>query len=94
MTDRQGLSRTVTIRGRRKVPRKPKFVAKAAVRSRSEDGEGEIVGTAQIEKLSSGTLVVHLDASGMSPDILRRGFSLDAFSVPEEKDEKDSEADL
>ena len=63
---------------RRMVPRKPVFVAKVPVCD-----EDEVVTTAKVEKLSSGNLIVHIDARELSADILRRGFS---FGKMEETD--------
>lgn len=72
-------------------PRKPKFVAQVPVREHGESGEGVIVGTAKIEKLSSGALIAHIDASKMSADFLRRGFSLDPMpEIAEPEKETDA----
>lgn len=82
MANRRGLSLSKT-KGRRRVSKKPRFVAEVAIRPRSESGEGEIVGTAKIEKLPGGALIAHIDMAGKSADILRRGFSLGTVTMTE-----------
>lgn len=69
----------------RMAPRKPIFVGQASIRGRGGSGEGVIVGTAKIEKLSSGALIAHVDASGMSAEFLRRGFSLEPVTESEKE---------
>jgi hypothetical protein len=64
-------------------PKKPKFVTEVPITSHPQDG-GEIVGTAKIEQLPGKAYIAHIDASGMSADILRRGFSLGSFTIVEE----------
>jgi hypothetical protein len=74
----------VTTRGKRVTPKKPKFVAEVSITGHHED-EGRIVGRAKIEQLPGGNCVVHIDASEMTAETLRRGFSIGSFSVPDEE---------
>jgi hypothetical protein len=60
--------------------RKPKFVAEVPVTVNFDD---KVIGTAKIEQLPGGNCVAHIDASGMTPEMLRRGFSLGSFVEPE-----------
>ena len=64
--------------------RKPKFVAEVPLINRLDGHpeQGEVIGTAKIEQLPGGNCVAHIDASGMTPEMLRRGFSLGDFDVP------------
>lgn len=64
-------------------PKKPNFVAEVPLLGHREE-DGKIVGSARIEKMPGGSLVVHIDGSGMSAETFRRGFSLGSFTVPEE----------
>jgi len=74
--------------GKKLAPRKPKFVAEAPVTSRLDDNK-TVVGIAKIEQLPGGSLIAHIDASGLSAEQLRRGLSVGSFTVPEEKDAPD-----
>ncbi|QEQ93930.1 hypothetical protein SEA_KARDASHIAN_65 [Streptomyces phage Kardashian] len=64
-------------------PKKPEFIGDVPVTGHGEF-EGEVVGSAKIEKMPGGSLIAHIDASGMSADILRRGFTLGSIIVSEE----------
>lgn len=67
--------------------RKPKFVAEVPVINRIDGSseEGKVIGTAKIEQLPGGNCVAHIDASGMTPEMLRRGFSLGDFDEPQDE---------
>lgn len=69
-------------------PKKPKFVAEVPLVNRLDGHpeEGEVVGMARIEQLPGGNCIAHIDASGMTADTLRRGFSIGDFSIAEEDD--------
>jgi hypothetical protein len=66
-------------KGRRMTPRKPKFVAEVTVTAGPIRDTGEVIGTAKIEKMSGGVFIAHIDASNMSAEMLRRGFTLGEF---------------
>jgi hypothetical protein len=85
MKARRLLVRSIPVPERKRVVRKPKFVAEVALTGHLED-DGKIVGSARIEQMPGGNLIAHVDASGMSAETLRRGFSLGSFTVPEDKD--------
>lgn len=70
-------------------PKKPKFIAEVPLINRLDGSpeEGMVVGTARIEQLPGGAIIAHIDASGMTADMLRRGFSIGDFSIPEEDDD-------
>jgi hypothetical protein len=61
---------------KRMAPKKPIFIGVVELTSPNETGEGEIVGSAKIEKLPGGALIAHIDARNMPAEILRRGFSM------------------
>jgi hypothetical protein len=84
MKVRRQLVRSVP--GRKRVARKPKFVAEVPLTGHLEE-DGKIVGSAKIEQLPGGNFIAHVDASGMTAETLRRGFSLGKFSIIEEKDD-------
>jgi hypothetical protein len=71
----------------RMTPKKPKFIGEIPVRNRIEGSpaEGELIGSAQVEELS-GRVIVHVDGSTMTGEMLRRGFSLGSFSIVEDSD--------
>lgn len=62
-------------------PKKPKFVAEVPF---TVNPGSEVVGTAKIEQLPGGNCIAHIDATGLTPEMLRRGFSLGDFDAPEE----------
>jgi hypothetical protein len=69
------------------VPKKPKFVAEVPLANRLDGSPeaGQVVGTAKIEQLPGGDCVIHIDAEGMTAEMLRRGFSVGEFSIPDEE---------
>lgn len=73
----------------RLAPKKPKFVGEVPVVNRLDGHpeEGEVVGTAKLERLSGGNIVVHIDGSTMTGEMLRRGFSLGSYSIAEDEDD-------
>lgn len=71
---------------KRMAPKKPIFIGVVELTSPGETGEGEIVGSAKIEKLPGGALIAHIDARNMPAEILRRGFSIGPILKEEEKD--------
>lgn len=73
---------------KRMAPRKPKIVGEVPVKNRLEGSaeEGQVVGTAQVEELS-GKLIFHIDMTGKTADILRRGFSMGSFSIAKDTEE-------
>jgi hypothetical protein len=64
-------------------PKKAEFVGEVPVINRLEGhpAEGQTIGTARVEKMPSGDLMVHIDASGMTGEMLRRGFAMGSFSI-------------
>ena len=62
-------------------PKEPKFIANVSVTSHADE---KVIGTAKIEQLPGGACIAHIDASEMTAEQLRRGFSLGSFKVPEE----------
>lgn len=46
---------------------------------------GEVIAVAKVEKLRSGAELFHIDLSGKSADILRRGFSMGDLPANEEE---------
>lgn len=68
--------------------RKTKIIGEIPIINRLEgtEEEGQVVGTGIVEELPSGDQIVHMDLSGKTADILRRGFSLGDISLyqPEE----------
>lgn len=74
-------------------PKKPKFVAEVPITGHLEE-DGKVVGIAKIEQMPGGNLIAHIDASGMSAETFRRGFSLGSFTVPEETDAPDQKDGL
>jgi hypothetical protein len=67
-------------------PRKPKFVGDAVIRGRLD---GNVLGSARIEQMG-GKFIAHIDASGMTAEDLRRGFSLGEVVPPEEEGDQSS----
>lgn len=68
----------------KRMTKPPKFVARTSLLGHGTE-DGEIVGTARVEQLH-GKLIFHVDASNMSAETLRRGFSVGEFSIPEEEE--------
>lgn len=66
-------------------PKEPKFIGEVPVVNRLEGSESErqVVGTAKLEELPGGNVVAHIDMSGETAEILRRGFSFGAVSLDE-----------
>lgn len=66
--------------------RKNKFIGEVPIVNRLEgtDEEGQVVGRGIVERLPNGGQVIHMDLSGKTADILRRGFSLGDISLYEE----------
>jgi hypothetical protein len=62
------------------------WIGEVPVTERRPGGEGDVVGVAKVEKLRSGALIHHIDLSGKSADILRRGFSLGELPRDEEEE--------
>lgn len=75
------------IKETRLLPKEANFVGEVPVVNRLEgsEEEGRVIGTARIERLDGGNLIAHVDASGMTGEILRRGFSIGSFSFLEDK---------
>lgn len=71
----------------RMAPKKPKFVGEAPVVNRLDGHpeEGEVVGTAKLEKLPGGNIVVHVDGNTITGEMLRRGFSFGSFSIKDDE---------
>lgn len=69
-------------KGTRMAPKPIKFVAEVPLISHPVDGSA-VIGSAKIETLH-GTLIAHIDASEMTAEHFRRGFSLGSFAVSEE----------
>ncbi|QEQ93560.1 hypothetical protein SEA_GIRLPOWER_61 [Streptomyces phage GirlPower] len=67
--------------------RKTKIIGEIPIINRLEGTEeGQVVGKGIVEELPSGDQIVHMDLSGKTADILRRGFSLGDISLYEEPD--------
>lgn len=60
------------------------WIGEVPVTERHPEGKGDAVAVAKVEKLKSGALVHHIDLSGKSVEILRRGFSLGELGKEEE----------
>ena len=71
-------------------PRKPKLIGEVPIvnRLRGTSEEGKIVGKGIVEQLPSGDLMVNMDLSGETADILRRGFSLGDVSLYNQEEER------
>ncbi len=65
------------------VLREPKFVGEVPVLNRLEGHpeEGKVIGTARLEQMSDGDIMVCIDGSTLTGEMLRRGFSLGSFSI-------------
>ncbi|AOZ65020.1 hypothetical protein SEA_MAYA_67 [Streptomyces phage Maya] len=63
--------------------RKTKIIGEIPIINRLEgtEEEGQVVGKGIVEELPSGDQIVHMDLSGKTADILRRGFSLGDISL-------------
>lgn len=68
-------------------PREPKFVGTVPLINRLDgsEEEGEVVGTAKLEELPGGNVIAHMNMSGQTAEILRRGFSFGSFSIAEDQ---------
>lgn len=68
--------------------RRTKIIGEIPIINRLEgsEEEGQVIGRGIVEELPSGDQIVHMDLSGKTADILRRGFSLGDVSLyqPEE----------
>jgi hypothetical protein len=62
------------------------WIGEVPVIERRPGREGDVIGVAKVEKLRSGALIHHIDLSGKSADILRRGFSLGELPKVEEEE--------
>ncbi|WPJ30595.1 hypothetical protein [Streptomyces phage Psst1] len=67
-----------------------KFVGEIPIINRLEGTteEGQVIGRGIVEELPSGSQIVHMDLSGETADILRRGFSLGSISLYNQEEEK------
>lgn len=72
-------------KGKRMTLKKTNFVAEVVLTGHHEEGD-KVVGSAKIEQLPGGHFIAHINASGMTAETLRRGFSLGPFTVAEEND--------
>lgn len=69
-------------------PKKPKFIGEVPLVNRIEGSpdEGQVVGIAKIEELLGGNQIIHMDASGMTAEMLRGGFRVGDLSIAESDD--------
>ncbi|QAY17185.1 hypothetical protein SEA_MADAMATO_67 [Streptomyces phage Madamato] len=67
----------------------PNFIGEVPVRNRIEGSaeEGEIIGTAKVEKTKSGSFVYHMTLEGQTARDIQQGYSFGSFSIAEEPDE-------
>lgn len=73
--------------------RKAKWVGEVPliIRIEGSEGEGRVIGTARMERLPDGNIVAHIDAGGMTAEMLRRGFSIGELPIGREDDAKNLE---